>query len=114
MNSSTKQKQTHRDRKRTDGYQRGKASGRGINNLGLQTTVWKRDVLQGLAIWHRELYSIFYNKPEDFPGGSDGEASVYNAGDPGLSPGSGRSPGEGNGNPLQDSCLEDPMDRGAW
>ena len=48
-----------------------------------------------------------------FPGGSDGKASAYNAGDPGLIPGSGRSPGEGNGNPLQYSCLENPMDRGA-
>ena len=46
--------------------------------------------------------------------GSDGKASVYNAGDPGSSPGLGRSPGEGNGNPLQDYCLENPMDRGAW
>ena len=45
---------------------------------------------------------------------SDGKASVYNAGDPGLIPGSGRSPGEGNGNPLQYSCLENPMDGGAW
>ena len=52
--------------------------------------------------------------PEDFPGGSDGKASVYNAGDPGSIPGSGRSPGEGNGNPLQYSGLENPMDRGAW
>ena len=49
-----------------------------------------------------------------FPGGSDGKASVYNAGDLGSSPGLGRSPGEGNGNPLQDYCLENPMDRGAW
>ena len=45
-----------------------------------------------------------------FPGGSDGKASVCNAGDPGSIPGSGRSPGEGNGNPLQYSCLENPMD----
>ena len=51
---------------------------------------------------------------EDFPGGSDGKASAYNAGHPGSVPGSGRSPGEGNGNPLQYSCLENPMDRGAW
>ena len=50
----------------------------------------------------------------NFPGGSDGKASVYNAGDPGSSPGLGRSPGEGNGNPLQYYCLENPMDRGAW
>ena len=42
----------------------------------------------------------------DFPGGSDGKATAYNAGDPGSFPGSGRSPGEGNGNPLQYSCLE--------
>ena len=50
----------------------------------------------------------------DFPGGSDGKDSAYNAGDPGLILGWGRSPGEGNGNPLQYSCLENPMDRGAW
>jgi len=46
-------------------------------------------------------------------GGSHGKMSVYNAGDPGSIPGSGRSPGEGNGNPLQYYCLENPMDRGA-
>ena len=45
---------------------------------------------------------------------SDGKASACNAGDPGLIPGSGRSPGEGNGNPLQYSCVENPMDGGAW
>ena len=50
----------------------------------------------------------------DVPGGSDGTASAYNAGDPGSVPGLGRSPGEGNGNPLQYSCLENPMDEGAW
>ena len=50
----------------------------------------------------------------NFPGGSDGKVSVYNAGDPGSNPGSGRSPGEGNDNPLQYYCLENPMDRGAW
>ena len=44
----------------------------------------------------------------------DGKESACNAGDPSLSPGSGRSPGEGNGNPLQYSCLENPTDRGAW
>ena len=49
-----------------------------------------------------------------FLDGSDGKASAYNAEDPGLIPGSGRSPGEGNGNPLQYSCLEDSMDREAW
>ena len=47
-------------------------------------------------------------------GGSDGKASACNVGDPGLIPGLGRSPGEGNGNPLQYSCLENVMDRGDW
>ena len=49
-----------------------------------------------------------------FPGGSEVKASACNAGDLGSIPGSGRSPGEGNGNPLQYSCLENPMDGGAW
>ena len=49
-----------------------------------------------------------------FPGGLDDKQSAYNAGDPGSIPGWERSPGEGNGNPLQYSCLENPMDRGAW
>ena len=49
-----------------------------------------------------------------FPGGSEGKASAYNAGDLGSITGSGRSPGEGNGNPLQYFCLEKPMDVGAW
>ena len=49
-----------------------------------------------------------------FPCGSDAKASVYNAEDPGSIPGLGRSSGEGNGNPLQYSCLENPMDGGAW
>ena len=50
---------------------------------------------------------------QGFPGVSDGKASACNAGDPGSIPGSGSSPGEGNGNPLQHSCLENPMDGGA-
>ena len=49
-----------------------------------------------------------------FPSGSDGKESACNAGNLGLIPGSERSPGEGNGTPLQYSCLENPMDRGAW
>ena len=61
-----------------------------------------------LFLFMAEYYSI------DFPGGSDGKASAYNAGDPGSNPGSGRSPGEGNGNPLQYSCMENPMDGRAW
>ena len=49
-----------------------------------------------------------------YPGDSDGKASACNVGDLGSIPGSGRSPGEGNDNPLQYSCLENPMDGGAW
>ena len=48
------------------------------------------------------------------PGGSEAKVSACNMGDLGSIPGSGRSSGEGNGNPLQYSCLEDPMDGGAW
>ena len=48
------------------------------------------------------------------PCGSEDKASACNVGDLGSIPGSGRSPGEGNGTPLQYSCLENPMDRGAW
>ena len=49
-----------------------------------------------------------------FPGGSDGKESAHSAGGPDLIPGLGRSPGEGNDNPLQYSCLENSMDRAAW
>ena len=54
-------------------------------------------------IWHRGI-----------PGGSDSKGVACNAGDPGLILGLGRSPGEGNGHPLQCSCLENSMNRGAW
>ena len=50
----------------------------------------------------------------DFLVGSDGKASAYNVGDPGLIPGLGKSSGEGNGNPLQYSCLENSIDGGAF
>ena len=56
-----------------------------------------------------QLTETFY-----FLGGSDGKASAYNSGDPGSVPELERSPGEGNGNPLWYSCLENPMDRGGW
>ena len=58
--------------------------------------------------------TVSLNSLLDFPGFLDGKASAYNAGDLDLIPGSGRSPGEGNGNPLQYPCLKNPMDRGAW
>ena len=55
------------------------------------------------------FFLIYVHTYLDFPGGSDGKASAYNAGDQGSICGSGRSPGEGNGNPFQYSCLENPM-----
>ena len=58
-------------------------------------------------------HMVIWSYGKGFPGGSDGKASAYSAGDPGLIPGSGRSSGEGNGNSLQYSCLEYLMD-GAW
>ena len=64
----------------------------------------------GILVW---ISSYFFLSPV-FPGGSEVKVSACNAGDPGSNPGSGRSPGEGNCNPLQYSCLESHMDRGAW
>ena len=60
------------------------------------------------------FFTLLFHRHQGFPGGAEVKTSVYNAGDPGLIPGLGRSPGEGNGNPLQHSCLENPMDGGAW
>ena len=61
------------------------------------------------------MKKILTSKTEKgFPGGSNSKESACNVGDPCLIPGYGRSPGEGNGNPLQYSFLENSMDRGAW
>ena len=66
------------------------------------------DFLVTIRIYYYPIFLL------DLPGGSDGKASAYNAGDLGSIPGSERSPGEGNGNPLQYSYLENPMDGGTW
>ena len=82
--------------------------------------VWLRKLKQGLCInldrWDGEGDGRGFQKGgvRGFPDGSEVKASAHNAGDLGSIPGSGRFPGEGNGNPLQYSCLENPMDRGAW
>ena len=65
--------------------------------------------LKGAYIWERCIFIWL-----GFPGGSEVKASACNVGDLGSIPGSGRSPGEGNGNPLQYSCLENPIDGEAW
>ena len=67
-----------------------------------------QDMTEGLS-----SYITGEDDSRDFPGGSDGKDSACNAGDPGSIPGSGRSSGEGNGNPLQYFCLENSIDRGA-
>ena len=66
-------------------------------------------IIQTVRVWRALILFISVS-----PDGSDGKESMYSEGDPGSISGSGRSPGEGNGNPLQYSCLENPMDRGAW
>ena len=67
---------------------------------------------------HNSLYlnseTLMLSWLEGFPGVSDGKESTCNVGDLGSIPGLGRSPGRGHGNPFQYSCLENPMDRGAW
>ena len=70
----------------------------------------------GLTLAQKSVCAVvtFVSWLPGFSAGSDGKESAYNAGDTGLISGSGRSPREGNGNPLQYSCLENPMDRGAW
>ena len=60
--------------------------------------------------WHQNQGKVFTTSF----GGLEGKTSACNVGDPGSIPGSGRSPGEGNDNPLQNSCLENSMDGGAW
>ena len=66
-------------------------------------------MISSSSVWWYHALSI-----QGFPGSSVSKESACNAGDPVFIPGWGRSPGEGNGNPLQYSCLENPMDRGAW
>ena len=62
---------------------------------------------------NRWMSLLCYKKDNDFPGSLEGKEPPCNEGHPGSVPGLGRSPGEGNGNPLQHPCLENPMDRGA-
>ena len=76
-------------------------------NIVLTTAIQQND---SIIYTHTHTHTYIH----DFPRGSDSKASVYNVGDPGLIPGLGRSPGEGNGYPLQYYWVENPMDRGAW
>ena len=67
-----------------------------------------------IVLQYRTDKWIIVKHNEGFPSGSDGKESACSVGDLGSIPGSGESPGEGNDNPLQYSCLENPMERGAW
>ena len=65
--------------------------------------------------WRRKWQlTLVFLPGEALPGGSEIKKSACNVGDQGSIPESGRSPGEGNGNPVQYFCLENPMDRGSW
>ena len=77
-------------------------------------TSWFKYQLRATLLLNRNNYHLLHFTEFGFSGGSEVKASACNAGDVGSIPGSGRSPGEGNGNPLQYSCLENPMDGGAW
>ena len=75
-----------------------------------ETINW--DLFDKGRYWQYCMFSYLFSC--GFPGGSDGKDSAYNARNPGLIPGSGRFPREGNGNPFQYTCLENPMDREGW
>ena len=87
-----------------------------IRRLQLEGMTSQREAAKQLGISRNENFTIFalslYHL--GFPGGSDGKEFTYNAGNLDSIPGWRRSPGEGNGNPLQYSGLENPMNRGAW
>ena len=86
-----------------------------VNDSTTPTNCFRLAKLQNSSSGHRfALLDFTTVRLRGFPGGSDGKESAYNAGDSGSIPGLGRSPGEGNGNPLQYSCLENPTHRGAW
>ena len=87
-----------------------------MNLIKLQETVKDREACYAAVHGVAKSWTWLSDWTElnSFPGGSDGKESVFNARDVDLIPRLGRSPGEGNGNPLQYSCLYNPMDRGAW
>ena len=95
----------------------------GVNNLKNRNNGQSKEIIRKWCVEYLPLHfkwnllnckSTSCNFPGGFPSGSDGKESACSAGDPGSIPGSGRSLGGGNGHPLQSSCLENSMGRGAW
>ena len=83
-----------------------------VSFLHINKSVYNKP--QSPAAEGKEKFAVSLSPSRRIPGGSDGKEFTCNAGDPGLIPGSERSPREGNGYLLQYSCLENHMDRGAW
>ena len=114
LNSTVKDtSQLKRERQKIDQcLLRAKADGRDREVMAKGT----RFLFEGVKIfWNWRWWQLrFCVTTLIFSGGSDGKAYAYNAGDLGSIPGPGESPGEGNGNPRQYSCLENPMDGGTW
>ena len=83
--------------------------------LAMLLAVWLFDIsCITKCVTDPQIELIMFRQLKDFPGSSDNKESAFNAGDPGLISGLGRSPGGRNGHPLRYPCLENPMDRGAW
>ena len=93
-------------------WEGGSGLGTRVHPWQMHVDVWQNQYNIVKYKWHDISY--FVRRYSNFPSGSDSKVSAYNVGNPGSILGSGRSPGEGNGNPLQYSCLENPMDRGTW
>ena len=91
-----------------------------LPTVGLQIYPYKAVEFVPLRVYTDSFFPYItrswmqYKCYKGFPGGSQVKASAWNVGDPGSIPGSERSPGEGNGTPLQNSCMENPMEGGAW
>ena len=96
----------------TDWFQIGKGVHRGCILSPCVFNLFAEYIMRNAGLDEAQA-GIKIARRNSFPGGSDSNASACNVGDPGSIPGSGRSPGEGNGNPLQHSCLENPTDGGA-